>query len=302
MTMKLEDFGMDTITLAGPIEGKLEAVRDAGFTQVMLSAQDLVGHPGGESAAIRAVRASGLRVTGLQVLRDFEGLTGHLHDYKVDVAKSMLEMARAAGAPLLLICSTTSAHAVADFDAQVADLRKLAMLAVPLGIRIAFEGLSWGRFVDDVPGAWSLVSAANRANLGLAIDAFHMLAKETPLDVLQEIDPGKLFFVQLSDFMWSAPRTPEERRETARHLRVFPGEGAHSTAVAGLIRALDRMGYEGDYSFEVFNDDYVQMPLGRVAARARHSVDWIASHVSRHSLPVRRTVVPDRTGSRRSLR
>ena len=28
--MKLEDFGMDTITLAGPIEAKLRAIRDAG--------------------------------------------------------------------------------------------------------------------------------------------------------------------------------------------------------------------------------------------------------------------------------
>jgi sugar phosphate isomerase/epimerase len=288
--MKLEDFGMDTITLAGPIEAKLRAVREAGFTQIMLSARDLVGHPEGEAAAMRAVRDSGLRVTGLQVLRDFEGLTGQLHEYKIDVAKSMLEMARAVGAPLLLVCSTTSAHAVDDFDAQVADLRKLAMLAVPLGIRIAFEGLSWGRFIDDVPGAWAAVSAADRANLGLAIDSFHMLAKETPLDALDEIDPDKLFFVQLSDFMWSAPSTPEERRETARHLRVFPGEGAHSPAVADLIRAIDRLGYEGDYSFEVFNDDYMQMQLGRVTERARRSVAWITGHVSRRSLPVRRTV------------
>jgi sugar phosphate isomerase/epimerase len=290
--MKLEDFGMDTITLPGPLEAKLAAIREAGFTQAMLSASDLASHPGGEAAAFRAVRDSGLRVTGLQVLRDFEGLSGRLHEYKVDVAKSMLEMAQAVGAPLLLVCSTTSAHAVDDFEAQVADLRKLAMLAVPLGIRIAFEGLSWGRFIDDVRGAWAAVSAADRANLGLAIDSFHMLAKETPLDALEEIDPDKLFFVQLSDFMWSAPSTPEERRETARHLRVFPGEGAHSEELAALIRALDRLGYDGDYSFEVFNDDYVQMQATRVALRARCSVEWITSHVSRRSLPVRRNTQP----------
>src|SRR5689334_21592196 len=127
--MRLEDFRMDTITLAGPIEAKLRAVREAGFMEIMLSARDLVGNPEGEAAAIRAVRESGLRVTGLQVLRDFEGLSGQLHEYKIDVAKSMLEMARAVGAPLLLICSTTSAHADGSFDRQVADLRKLAMLA-----------------------------------------------------------------------------------------------------------------------------------------------------------------------------
>ena len=100
--MRSEDCGMDTITLAGPLEDKLAAVRDAGFTQIMLSARDIVGHPGGERAAVAAVRASGLRVTGFQVLRDFEGLSAHLHAYKVDVAKAMLQMCHAVGAKVLL--------------------------------------------------------------------------------------------------------------------------------------------------------------------------------------------------------
>ncbi|MGI8894698.1 MAG: sugar phosphate isomerase/epimerase family protein, partial [Casimicrobiaceae bacterium] len=145
--MNLSQFGMDTITLAGPLESKLRAVRDAGFTQIMLSARDIVGHPGGEAAAIAAVRQSGLRVTGFQVLRDFEGLSGHLHLYKVDVAKAMLKLCHALGANVLLVCSTTFAHAADDAEAFVRDLRKLAMLAVPLRIRVAYEALSWGRYV-----------------------------------------------------------------------------------------------------------------------------------------------------------
>src|SRR3954452_20035982 len=103
--MNLDHFGMDTITLAGPLEAKLKAVREAGFTQIMLNATDIVGHPGGEAAALAAVRASGLRVTGFQVLRDFEGLEGHLHAYKVDVAKAMLEMCRDLGSGGVLVCS-----------------------------------------------------------------------------------------------------------------------------------------------------------------------------------------------------
>src|SRR6185295_11414604 len=140
----IDDFGIDTISLAGSLEAKLKAARDAGFLQIMLSARDVVGHEGGLDAAVRAVRASGLRVTGFQVLRDFEGLSGHLHEYKVDVAKSMLEMCAALGAKVLLVCSSTSTHATGDTGALAADLRQLAMLALPLDIRIAYEGLSWG--------------------------------------------------------------------------------------------------------------------------------------------------------------
>ena len=47
--MNLDHFGMDTITLAGPLEPKLRAVRAAGFTQIMLNASDIVGHPDGEA-------------------------------------------------------------------------------------------------------------------------------------------------------------------------------------------------------------------------------------------------------------
>jgi sugar phosphate isomerase/epimerase len=153
------DFGMDTITLAGPLAAKLRAIRDAGFGQVMLAARDLVGHADGWRAAVQEVKDSGLRVTGFQVLRDFEGLSGHLHAYKVDIARSMLEMCAALGSPVLLACSSTSPHASADRGVVARDLRKLAMMALPLGIKVAFEGLSWGLHVNDSVGAWDVVRA-----------------------------------------------------------------------------------------------------------------------------------------------
>ena len=286
--MNLDHFGLDTITFAGPLEAKLKAAREAGFTQIMLNATDIVGHPGGEAAAVAAVRASGLRVTGFQVLRDFEGLSGTLHAYKVDIAKAMLRMCQAVGSNVLLACSSVSPHSNQDPLSIRKDLQKLALLAVPLNIRVAYEALSWGRHVNEFPRAWEIVAEADRANLGLALDSFHILANGTDLELLADIDPLKVFLVQLSDFLWQEVRSAEERIETARHSRVFPGEGVHSDKVAEMVRRLDEMGYRGDYSFEVFNDDHKQLPLPMVAERARRSVKWITGRVSRRSLPARR--------------
>src|SRR5688572_18659348 len=236
--MNLDHFGMDTITLAGALEAKLRAVKAADFTQVMLNSADIVGHPEGDAAAISAVRASRLRVTGFQVLRDFEGLSGHLHAYKVDVAKAMLQMCHDLNSTVLLACSSTSAHGSGDSDILVKDLQKLAMLAVPFGIRIAYEALSWGRHVNQYPQSWEIVQAADRANLGLCIDSFHVLAHGTDLGGLADIDPHKIFLVQLSDFLWQETRSRDERIETARHYRVFPGEGVHSDQLAEMVRAI----------------------------------------------------------------
>ncbi len=282
----IRDFGMDTISLAGPLEAKLQAVREAGFTQIMLSARDIVGHPQGLEAAVAAVRTSGLRVTGFQVLRDFEGLSGHLHDYKVDIAKAMLEMCQALRSPVLLVCSSTSVHASGDAELLARDLRKLAMLAIPKGIRVAFEALSWGRSISEFPQAWDVVHRADMPNLGLGLDSFHLFATKTALDDLELLDPSKIFLVQLADFMWTEIPSVEERIATARHFRVFPGEGVHSSDLADLVARLHALGYRGDYSFEVFNDDYQQLPLPTVAQRGWRSALWLAEDVLRRSVPL----------------
>ena len=282
----IRDFGMDTISLAGTLPAKLQAIRNAGFTQVMLMARDLMGHAEGPEDAVRVVKASGLRVTGFQVLRDFEGLSGHLHDYKIDIAKAMLEMCHSVGAKVLLICSSTSTHASSDPDVLARDLRKLAMLALPLGIRIAYEGLSWGRTINEFTTAWDVVCRADAPNLGIGIDSFHAFATKTSLEDLDMLDPQKIFLVQLADFMWNEIPSVEERINTARHFRVFPGEGVHSEQVAELVMRLDRLGYRGDYSFEVFNDDYQGVPLPIVAERARRSAVWLSEDVLHRSLPL----------------
>jgi len=285
-TGNYDDFGMATVTLAGPLEAKLTAIREAGFSQVMLDAGDVAGHPGGIDAAVAAVKGSGLRVTGFQWLRDFEGLTGRRHEYKVEVAKAMMQMALGLGAPLLLVASSTNSVAAQDLDAIARDLRKLAILAVPLGLKVAYEGMSWSRKVTDFATAWDVVCRADAPNLGLAIDSAHTLVSQTPLDEIEMIEPHKIFVVRLADFMEPEVRADDRRPVTRRQFRVFPGEGMHSAQLADLVMRLAAIGYRGDYSFEVFNDDYRQLPLDFVLQRARVASEWLGEEVLRRSVPL----------------
>ena len=61
-------------------------------------------------------------------------------------------------------------------DALTLDLRNLALLAVPFGIRVANEALSWRRHVSLLGQARDIVRDADRSNLGLCIDSYHVLA------------------------------------------------------------------------------------------------------------------------------
>ena len=78
---------------------------------------------------------------------------------------------------------------------------------------------------------------------------------------------------------------------------MFPGEGVHNEHLADLVMRLDRLGYRGDYSFEVFNDDYQQIPLSTVASRARRSAVWLSEDVLHRSVPL-----PNRMRLRRAER
>lgn len=284
-TCNFDDFGMASITLAGPLEARLAAIRDAGFTQVMLEAGDIARHPGGLEAAARAVRGSGLRVTGLQWLRDFEGLSDQQHAYKLEVAQALLRVAHAVGAPMLMVSASTHPAAAQELETIARDLRKLAMLAIPLGLRVAYEAVGRGTRVHDLFGAWDVVERAEMPNLGLAIDTADTVLAGVPLDDLDLIEPDKIFVVRLADVFDAAADETDAPGGMARR-RVFPGEGPHSVQLAALVHQLAELGFRGDYSFEVFNNDYQQLPLPTVAERARRSAIWLAEDILRRSTPL----------------
>jgi sugar phosphate isomerase/epimerase len=72
---------------------------------------------------------------------------------------------------------------------------------------------------------------------------------------------------------------------TTQQFRVFPGEGMHSAQLAEMVARLAAIGYAGDYSFEVFNEDYRQLPAPLVAERARVAAVWLGEDVLRRSAP-----------------
>jgi sugar phosphate isomerase/epimerase len=269
--MDLTRFAIDTVTLAGSLEDKLAVTRDAGFGGIEIWAKDLVSHPGGVPGAVATIRASGLRVTSFQLLRDYEGLDGHLREYKIDIARSLMDLMEAVGVPVLVVASSTSPYAQDNREKIADDLATLADLAAPRGIRVAFGAPAWGRWINEYPAVWDAVRRANRENLGVLINAFHLLARGTALSALDAIPGDRIFLVQLADYLGDL----RDITETADHRRAFPNESAHRSIIAEMIRKIHAAGYRGDYVFEVFNDEYLHLAPASIVARARKAAQWI---------------------------
>jgi len=272
----IDDFGVDSASLAGSLEVKLSAVRNAGFTQIVLCAADLVNHPDGVNGAVAAVQQSGLRVSGFKTLHDFEGLPEPLLAYKIDVAKTMLEMCQALNCHLMVASASTLAKADAGNATLIHHLRQLAMLAIPKNIRIAYRANPQAHTVKEFGQAWDLVCMADMPNLGLCLDTAEVLVSTSADNDLEMLDAQKLFLVQLADTLDNA--TPDAR--------LFPGEGAHSAELASMLTTLHDLGYRDDYCLSAHNADYLSMPAERVVQRAWNSALWLGQDVLQRSVPL----------------
>lgn len=272
----IDDFCVDSGTLASSLPDKLTAAREAGFSQILLTSADLVNHPGGVDAAVATVQASGLRVSGFLALNNYEGLSGPLLTNKISVAKALLEMCHALRCHLLVVNASTLAAASSDTATLVRNLRQLAMLAIPRNIQIAYRAHSQAQVVKEFGQAWDLVCMADMPNLGLCLDAAEVLVSRSPDNDLDMLDAEKLLFVQLADPLDAGPQAA----------RLFPGEGEHSAELASLVTTLHGLGYRGNYGLSAYNADYLQMPSPLVAQRAWDAALWLGQEVLQRSVPL----------------
>lgn len=293
--MDFDSVALDTSAMAGPLEVRLGAAMASGFRQVVVSAADLVSHPRGVDEAVALVRHSGVRVQALRQLQDYEGLSGPLHQYKVNIAKGLLNLCRAAGAPLLLVTASTVAEAGEDAEHVARDLAKLATLAVPKGIDIAYQAQPGSRVAADVVSAEACVNAADRANLGMAIDTGHLFTGDGGLDALDRCYADRLFLVGLSDTIAMRAgdaASPAAGERTQDYVRVFPGDGSSAEALLELIRRLRVIGFHGGFCLNAANADHAQLPAAFVAEQARDSLHWLLARLRHIDLPRRRTPRP----------
>ncbi len=272
-----------TVSLSGSLVEKLHACAAAGFGGVEIFEPDLIA--GDHSPEeIRALAARlGLSLDLYQPLRDLEGVGEETFTDNLRRAGATFATAARLGIDTVLVCSNVGTATVDSDDVSADQLRRIGDLAQTYGIRIAFEALAWGRFVDDYRRAWRIVQLADHPAVGVCLDSFHVLSRGHDPSAIEEIPAEKIFYLQLAD----APALSMDVLSWSRHHRLFPGEGAFDLPafVAHVLAA----GYDGPLSLEVFNDTFRQTDPGRTAVHALRSLLWLQDKVAaRHPGTLRR--------------
>jgi 4-hydroxyphenylpyruvate dioxygenase len=260
-----------TVSLSGTLRAKLEAIAAARFDAIELFENDFI-HSAAPACELASMCADlGLAIDLYQPFRDFEGMPEALFARSLDRAEHKLDLMQALGAPLLLVCSNTAPHSLADGERAAAQLHVLAERAARRNLRIGYEALAWGRHVNRYAQAWQLVARADHPHLGLILDSFHTLSLGDDPAGIASIPGERIFFVQMAD----APILAMDVLQWARHFRNFPGQGQFD--VTTFFEQVLRSGYAGTLSLEIFNDVFRETPNRRTAVDAMRSLLWLES-------------------------
>ena len=282
-------YSIATVCLSGLLADKIPAIAEAGFRGIELFENDILTYGGSIPELRRLIDSHNLEVVTYQPFRDFEGLPEPWRARAFERARYKLDLTAELGCDLLMICSSLSPHALGGIDRAADDLNDLGDLAAERGLRVAYEALGWGRFINDYRDSWEIVRRAAHPSVGLCLDTFHIFSRDTPLVAIESIPGDRIFLVQVAD----APRMTLDALSWSRHYRCFPGQG--ELPLDEFMIKLNATGFDGPLSLEVFNDQFRASDTGQTAKDGYRSLVYLGERTERAGSTRPQPLVPPQT-------
>ncbi len=151
-------------------------------------------------------------------------------------------------------------------DESVRVLRDLAGTAEGHGVGLAFEFLGQTDCsVQRLDLANEIVGRVARRNVGLVIDSFHFYAGGSSIEMIDALDPERLFIFHIND----AEDLPRGALQDSH--RLLPGSGI--LPLKQMLKAFKRIGYDRVTSVEIFRPEYWERDPFELAQEAKEAVE-----------------------------
>lgn len=241
-------FSLNTATIRKiPLEQQIRLASATGFRRIGLWLDDIEaatsrGIPLNEIA--RWLEQADLKVEEVCFLGGWQDAQQAEFPAVLEKTRRICQLSRALGCDIVVAVPTLKSGTL---DGAPARLREVCHAAAEHRVRIALEFPGNAAEVKDVSTAWRLVSRAGCENAGLVLDSFHFFLGGSRIECLAGIPGGKIFLVHLSDAM----DVPLEKLRAHHDYRTFPGEG--TLDYRPLLKALQKMDYQGAFSLEIWN-------------------------------------------------
>lgn len=153
-------------------------------------------------------------------------------------------------------------------DESVGVLRELCDIAASRNVALAFEFLGQPDCsVQTLDLADEIVRRVDRPNVGMVIDSFHFYAGGSTVEMIEAMDPARLFIFHIND----AEDLPREQLTDAH--RLLPGSGI--LPLTEMIAGFRRIGYDRVASVEIFRPEYWERDAFELAREAKNAVERV---------------------------
>jgi sugar phosphate isomerase/epimerase len=160
--------------------------------------------------------------------------------------------------------ATPTGDPLAALDAVSAALQQLARQMEGLEVSVALE-FNWGPVVKSLQSAALVAARVGDPRVGVLFDPAHYYTTPTKFEHITAETVRWIKHVHINDM-----RDKPGDLSNCNSDRVLPGEGVLD--LPALIDALERHGYAGYFSIEMFNEDLWQRPAAETARRCYASL------------------------------
>ena len=135
------------------------------------------------------------------------------------------------------------------------------------GVTLCIEA-NWSPVVKSLRTAAAIARRAGRSNIGLIFDPAHYHCTPTKFDQLSAENIALIRHVHVDDM-----RDKPGELSNCNSDRALPGQGCLD--LKGLFGHIEKHGYEGYFSIEMFNDELWAMPPQQAAQIMYDSLLWL---------------------------
>jgi 4-hydroxyphenylpyruvate dioxygenase len=229
------------------LERQIQLASAAGFTGIGLWLEDVeAALSRGESLyeISESLRDAALKVEELCFLGGWQEADEGERSRIMRDAQRIFQVSQALDCDLVV---AVPAQAAGFFENGPQRFRRVCQMAADFRVRVGLEFVGTAAEVKDLRAAWHIVSTAGCENGGLVLDTFHFFMGGSKTEDLANLPSGKIYFVHVSDAM----NVPLEQLRTPHDWRTFPGCGIIN--FVPILEQLDRLGYQGAISLEIWN-------------------------------------------------
>ncbi|HET7559615.1 MAG TPA: sugar phosphate isomerase/epimerase [Limnochordia bacterium] len=273
--MKLSQVAINSVSTRGEFEETLGAYAAAGFKNVEFALGQVKAYLGAGHTRRDVVRL--LEGHGLRCIGGFEtGVRCFGSEAEIEANHALLAanaelIAELGGAVMVVGTDGPQPNSgVADPMGVIAGaMAQLADRIAATGVTLCIE-FNWSPIVKSLRTAVEIARRSGRERVGVLFDPAHYHCTPSKFEQINAASVPYIRHVHIDDM-----RDKPGEMSDCNADRVLPGEGCLD--LGRLIAALERYGYDGYFSIELFNQELWQLPPRAAADQMWRSMAALCS-------------------------